>query len=212
MHGIIEAPSTTTRGRSGLPSNFEIAGSLAAPILAAVGPLAISRMQNRREARIRASIISNIGLAQSLQAAEPQSAEATWLRLHIRSQVAALIEHEQKEVQRRRDWGMLFFVAGFGLPALPILYWMWPPEKWWSWVAFVLVAAYAAAVIIGGIGATFQPSNKRRQDPEEKSVPAGSNASAPDDGSAPTAETGNGKKPGELANHQSGSCSNPKTP
>ncbi|WBB70125.1 hypothetical protein [Micromonospora sp. WMMD812] len=183
-----------------MPSNFEIAASIAAPILAAVGPLAISRMQNRREARIRASIISNIELARSLQDAEPQSEEATWLRLHIRSQVAALIEHEQKEVQRRRDWGMLFFVAGFGLPALPVLYWMWPPEQWWLWAVFVLVAAYAAAVIIGGLGATFQPSNKRRREPEERPTQAASDA-APHDGLTPTTEVPNGRAANDLANH-----------
>lgn len=163
----------------------EVVSSVVGTVLAAAVPLVATRLQGRRDARIRASIRSNVDLIEYVTKANPDDPAADWLRAHVKSQILALIQNEQGYAQRRREWGTVFFGVFFALPLAVPLFFLWRPEHWWSWTIFVILAAVMVTLLVVGIGAGLWPTKKPAEAPAEIKPSAPSAVGVPEQPAAP---------------------------
>jgi hypothetical protein len=130
-----------------------IAGT-ATSLVTALGALLGASLQNRREARVRASIASNLTMIKELEATQfPITKELTGeLETTMRSDFEALsrlvtARNQVRERNRPSLYVGLFMAAVLTTP----LWFLWKPTEVWAWALFLGLAFVAGLFVILGV-------------------------------------------------------------
>ena len=145
----------------------------ATSLIAAVGALPLAGLvQNRGEARIRNSIASSMKTIKELD--DLKLPNDTELKQKLQqcldddlSALTQLVTSRNERKERNVPSLAVGFVFGAGL-TIP-LWFMWEPQKWWTWLIFGTLAFLAAIMFLGALLAWRKPPNP----PKEKKLKSG---------------------------------------
>jgi hypothetical protein len=126
----------------------------ATSLVTALGALLGASVQNRREARVRASIASNLTMIKELEATQFSIAKELTgeLETPMRSDFEALsrlvtARNQVRERNRPSLYVALFMAAVLTTP----LWFLWKPTEVWAWALFLGLAFVAGLFVILGV-------------------------------------------------------------
>lgn len=132
-------------------------GAVVGPVtslVTALGALLGASIQNRREARVRASIASNLAAIKDLEPLQVsiKSELAMSLESAMRSDCEALERLiKDRNTIRERNRPSLFVALFMAAVLTTPLWFLWKPAGFWAWVLFLGLAFAAVLFVILGL-------------------------------------------------------------
>ena len=133
------------------PTSIVVAARSALAGILGISPTARQRSQVRR----------NIDLLKALNEVGADDA-STRLSTTIALQVTVLCDRTDAALQRSYGWSTLIVGLIFAAMLAAGGWFLYPLNGWWRWAIFILIVIAGSLILVGTLGAFFQPGLRKR--------------------------------------------------